>query len=70
MPLPSFSNRLPSRANAARQLRAGADIELLARAFSTLAFERIAGYGLAVDEAFVVRVVDGLLLPACIDRAG
>jgi hypothetical protein len=55
------------RADAARQLRAGADIELLARAFSALTFERIAGYGLAVDEAFVVRVVDGLLLPGCID---
>jgi hypothetical protein len=43
--------------------------KLLASAFSALAFERIAGYGLPIDEAFVVRVVDGLLLPACAIRA-
>jgi AcrR family transcriptional regulator len=54
------------RADVSQQLRAGVDIELLAGAFSAIAFERIAGYGLPVDDAFVVRVVDGLLLPACI----
>ena len=53
------------RAEAHGQLRDGADVELLAGTFSALAFERIAGYGLGVDDAFVVRVVDGLLLPAC-----
>lgn len=53
------------RAGTQGQLRAGADIELLASTFSALAFERVAGYGLAVDEAFVVRVIDELLLPAC-----
>jgi AcrR family transcriptional regulator len=52
------------RAETDMQLRAGADIELLAGTFSAIAFERIAGYGLPVDEAFIVRVVDGLLLPA------
>ncbi len=41
------------------------DIDLLASTFSALAFERVAAYGLAVDDAFVVRVVDGLLMPAC-----
>ena len=53
------------RAETRGQLRAGADIELLASTFSALAFERFAGYGLIVDEGFVVRVVDGLLLPVC-----
>jgi AcrR family transcriptional regulator len=57
------------RAETRGQLRAGVDIELLASTFSALAFERIAGHGLAVDEAFVVRVIDGLLLPACTGRA-
>ncbi len=60
------------RAETHGQLRNGADIDLLASTFSALAFERVAGYGLAVDEAFVVRVVDGLLMPACsgVDCAG
>jgi hypothetical protein len=36
-----------------------------ASTFAALAFERTAAYGLALDEAFVEQVVDGLLLPAC-----
>jgi AcrR family transcriptional regulator len=51
------------------QLRIGADIDLLASTFSAVAFERVAGYGLTVDEAFVVRVIDGLLLPASACRS-
>ena len=60
------------RAEIQGQLRSGADIDLLASTFSALAFERVAGYGMAIDEAFVVRVVDGLLMPACsgVDCAG
>ena len=54
------------RAQTQGQLRVGVDIDLLASTFSALAFERVAGYGLVVDEAFVVRVVDGLLMPACV----
>ncbi len=57
------------RAKTQGQLRIGSDIDLLASTFSAVAFERVAGYGLAVDEAFVVRVVDGLLLPACARRS-
>ena len=53
------------RAEAQGRLRTNVDIDLLASTFSALAFERIAGYGLAIDETFVVRVVDGLLIPAC-----
>lgn len=53
------------RAETAGMLRMGTDIDLLAGTFSALAFERVAAYGLAVDDAFVVRVVDGLLMPAC-----
>jgi AcrR family transcriptional regulator len=56
------------RAEVLGLLRTGVDIDLLASTFSALAFERIAGYGLAIDETFVVRVVDGLLIPACGDR--
>jgi AcrR family transcriptional regulator len=53
-----------NRAGSRGQLRADVDIDLLAGTFSALAFERIVGYGAAIDDAYVVRVVDGLLLPA------
>ena len=43
-------------------LRTGADIELMGSTFSAR-LERVAGYGLVVDEEFVVRVVDGLFYP-------
>jgi hypothetical protein len=58
------------RADAQGRLHAGVDIELLAGTFSALAFERIVGYGLAIDDAYVVRVVDGLLMPACTYAVG
>jgi AcrR family transcriptional regulator len=58
------------RADAQGRLDAGVDIELLAGTFSALAFERIVGYGLAIDDAYVVRVVDGLLMPACTYAVG
>ena len=60
---------MPQRSANAHPKIDGELIDLLASAFSALAFERIAGYGLPIDEAFVVRVVDGLLLPACAIRA-
>jgi serine/threonine protein kinase len=53
------------RAENRGQLRANTDIDLLAGSFSALAFERIVGYGLAIDDAYVARVVNGLLMPAC-----
>lgn len=56
------------RAEAQGRLRSGVDIELLSSTFSALAFERLVGYALTVDDAFVVRVVDGLLLPACVGQ--
>lgn len=52
------------RAVARGLVDADLDLELAARTFPALAFERTAAHGVPVDEAFVTRVVDGLLLPA------
>jgi AcrR family transcriptional regulator len=41
-----------------------ADIETVAEVFPSIAYQRVAARGLLLDERDVVRVVDGVLLPA------
>jgi AcrR family transcriptional regulator len=45
-------------------IRADLDLEILARVFPSIAYQKVAAQGLLVDEDDVVRVVDGVLLPA------
>jgi hypothetical protein len=45
------------------QALASADAEAVSQVFPALAFHRGAALGLPVDEEFVVRVVDNLLMP-------
>jgi hypothetical protein len=45
------------------QALASADAEAVSQVFPALAFLRGAALGLSVDEEFVVRVVDNLLMP-------
>lgn len=42
----------------------GADVETLAEVFPAIAYQRVAARGLLLIEEDVVRVIDGVLLPA------
>lgn len=53
-----------SRAVARGLIRADLDLEILARVFPSMAYQTVAARGLLVSEEDVVRVIDGVLLPA------
>jgi AcrR family transcriptional regulator len=53
-----------SRAAERGLIRADLDLETIARVFPSVAYQKVAARGLLVDEDDVVRVVDGVLLPA------
>jgi len=45
-------------------VRADLDLETIAQVFPALAYQKVAARGLLVSEDDVLRVVDGVLLPA------
>lgn len=53
-----------SRAVERGLVRADLDLETVAQVFPAIAYQKVAARGLLVDEDDVVRVVDGVLLPA------
>ncbi len=57
-----------SRAVERGLVRADLDLELLAQVFPALAYQKVAARGLLVGEDDVLRIIDGVLLPA-LDRA-
>lgn len=50
------------------EVRRGCDVPLVGRLFPALAFHQLAALGIAVDAAFVERVVDHVLLPLLVEH--
>ena len=59
-----------SRAVDRGSVSAGVDVETLAEVFPAIAYQRVAAKGLLLVEDDVIRVVDGVLLPAVRERHG
>ena len=55
-----------NRAVARGIVRSDVDVKTLAQVFPAMAYQKVAAQGLVVEEDDVVRVVDGVLLPALI----
>jgi AcrR family transcriptional regulator len=51
------------------QVHGGADVAILAEVFPAIAYQRVAAQGLFLVDDDVVRVVDGVLLPALVGAA-
>lgn len=62
-PFTTLFHQIITRAVQRGQVPASADAESVSEVFPALAFHRGTALGLPVDEVFVVRVVDNLLLP-------
>ncbi len=63
-PVSGLFERVLTRAVSRGLIAKGIDIDIISEVFPAIAFHYVAALGLPIDESLILRVIDGVLLPA------